>query len=111
MHMKRITRPGLTGIPAQLQLDRHFAGERLNVFARSVLGGLHHEYSLAPGERDGSADAVSTEGKCGTSISLATGTRWSEPSPQNSRKRFADKEGEWSKIYNPMILLAFLHYF
>jgi hypothetical protein len=61
--MKRITRPGLTGIPAQLQLDRHFAGERLNVFARSVLGGLHHEYSLAPGERDGSADAVSTEGK------------------------------------------------
>jgi transposase InsO family protein len=35
------------GIPARLQIDRHRADATLNVFARSVLGGLHHEYSLA----------------------------------------------------------------
>ncbi len=29
-------------------LTRHRLGERLEVRARSVLGGLHHEYLLAP---------------------------------------------------------------
>jgi hypothetical protein len=28
--------------------SRHRLGERLVVRAKSVLGGLHHEYSLAP---------------------------------------------------------------
>ena len=32
-----------TGIPPRLQIDRHRADTKLNVFARSVLGGLHHE--------------------------------------------------------------------
>jgi len=35
-------------IPVLLQNDRHSVGETLKVIARSVLGGLHHEYSLAP---------------------------------------------------------------
>jgi hypothetical protein len=30
------------------RLTRHRIGERLGVRARSVLGGLHHEYLLAP---------------------------------------------------------------
>jgi hypothetical protein len=30
------------------QPTRHRIGERLGVRARSVLGGLHHEYVLAP---------------------------------------------------------------
>jgi hypothetical protein len=29
-------------------MTRHRLGERLEVRARSVLGGLHHEYLLAP---------------------------------------------------------------
>lgn len=46
--------PGVPDPPsavAQLatQLSRHRIGERLVVHVRSVLGGLHHEYSLAPG--------------------------------------------------------------
>jgi transposase InsO family protein len=45
--------PGVPGPPsavAQLatRLSRHRIGERLMVHVRSVLGGLHHEYSLAP---------------------------------------------------------------
>ena len=35
-------------IPAPLQNNRHSTGDTLKVIARSVLGGLHHEYSLAP---------------------------------------------------------------
>jgi len=35
-------------IPAPLQNNRHSTGDKLTVIARSVLGGLHHEYSLAP---------------------------------------------------------------
>jgi len=36
------------GIPASLQDNRHSFGEKLKMVARSVLGGLHHEYVLAP---------------------------------------------------------------
>jgi hypothetical protein len=41
---------GLTGlvVPSATPLTRHRIGERLGVRARSVLGGLHHEYLLAP---------------------------------------------------------------
>ena len=35
-------------VPSATQLTRHRIGERLAVRARSVLGGLHHEYLLAP---------------------------------------------------------------
>ena len=35
-----------SGIPVPAQRNRHAFGEKLEVFARSVLGGLHHEYSL-----------------------------------------------------------------
>jgi transposase InsO family protein len=45
--------PGVPDPPSQLvpsdtRLTRHLIGERLAVRARSVLGGLHHEYQLAP---------------------------------------------------------------
>jgi transposase InsO family protein len=45
--------PGVPDPPSQLvpsdtRLTRHRIGERLRVRARSVLGGLHHEYLLAP---------------------------------------------------------------
>jgi transposase InsO family protein len=36
-----------TGVPVSLQHARHCVGDKLKVIARSVLGGLHHEYSLA----------------------------------------------------------------
>ena len=36
------------GIPVSLQVNGHAVGETLRVVARSVLSGLHHEYSLAP---------------------------------------------------------------
>jgi hypothetical protein len=35
-------------VPSATPLTRHRIGERLAVRARSVLGGLHHEYLLAP---------------------------------------------------------------
>jgi putative transposase len=35
-------------VPSAAPLTRHRIGERLAVRARSVLGGLHHEYLLAP---------------------------------------------------------------
>ena len=35
-------------VPSATPLTRHPTGERLGVRARSVLGGLHHEYLLAP---------------------------------------------------------------
>jgi transposase InsO family protein len=35
-------------VPSETQLTRHRIGERLGVRARSVLGGLHHEYLPAP---------------------------------------------------------------
>ena len=35
-------------VPSATPLTRHRIGERLGVRARSVLGGLHHEYLLAP---------------------------------------------------------------
>jgi len=35
-------------VPSATPLTRHRIGERLRVRARSVLGGLHHEYLLAP---------------------------------------------------------------
>jgi putative transposase len=35
-------------VPSSAQLFRHWIGERLVVRAKSILGGLHHEYSLAP---------------------------------------------------------------
>jgi hypothetical protein len=38
---------GLVVLPAT-PLTRHRIGERLAVRAKSVLGGLHHEYLLAP---------------------------------------------------------------
>jgi len=34
--------------PSAPPLTRHRIGERLGVRARPVLGGLHHEYLLAP---------------------------------------------------------------
>lgn len=34
--------------PSATHLTRYRIGERLTVRARSVLGGLHHEYRLAP---------------------------------------------------------------
>jgi hypothetical protein len=34
--------------PSATPLTRHRIGERLVVRARSVLGGLHHEYDLVP---------------------------------------------------------------
>jgi len=45
--------PGVPDPPAKQacvdhQQDRHRLGDHLMVCARSVLGGLHHEYSLAP---------------------------------------------------------------
>ena len=45
--------PGVPDPPSELvpfarQPTRHRIGERLGVRARSVLGGLHHEYLLAP---------------------------------------------------------------
>jgi len=38
---------GLVALSAT-SLTRHRIGERLGVRARSVLGGLHHEYLLVP---------------------------------------------------------------
>ena len=35
-------------VPAETPLTRHRIGERFAVSGRSVLGGLHHEYLLAP---------------------------------------------------------------
>jgi hypothetical protein len=35
-------------VPPATQLTRDRIGEHLSVRARSVLGGLHHEYSLVP---------------------------------------------------------------
>jgi transposase InsO family protein len=35
-------------VPSETQLTRHRLGEHLGVRARSVLGGLHHEYLPAP---------------------------------------------------------------
>ena len=35
-------------VPSVTPLTRHRIGERLGVRGRSVLGGLHHEYLLAP---------------------------------------------------------------
>jgi len=35
-------------VPSATPLSRHRIGERHGVRARSVLGGLHHEYVLAP---------------------------------------------------------------
>jgi hypothetical protein len=35
-------------VPSATPPTRHRIGERLEVRARSVLGGLHHEYPLAP---------------------------------------------------------------
>jgi putative transposase len=35
-------------MPSATPLTRHRLGEHLSVRARSVLGGLHHEYSLVP---------------------------------------------------------------
>jgi hypothetical protein len=35
-------------VPPVTRESRHRLGERLVVRAKSVLGGLHHEYSLAP---------------------------------------------------------------
>jgi hypothetical protein len=35
-------------VPSATPLTRHRLGERLGVRVRSVLGGLHHEYLLAP---------------------------------------------------------------
>jgi hypothetical protein len=35
-------------VPSATPLTRHRIGERLVVRARSVLGGLHHEYDLVP---------------------------------------------------------------
>jgi hypothetical protein len=35
-------------VPSATQLTRHRIGERLGVRARWLLGGLHHEYRLAP---------------------------------------------------------------
>jgi putative transposase len=35
-------------VPSATPLTRHRIGERLGVHVRSVLGGLHHEYRLAP---------------------------------------------------------------
>jgi hypothetical protein len=45
--------PGVPDPPSAVvqlatQLSRHRIGERLVVHVQSVLGGLHHEYSLAP---------------------------------------------------------------
>ena len=43
--------PGVPGPPAEVRANeksRHRLGARAAVCARSVLGGLHHEYSLAP---------------------------------------------------------------
>jgi len=45
--------PGVPDPPSEVvssakSLTRHRLGERLEVHARSVLGGLHHEYRLAP---------------------------------------------------------------
>lgn len=45
--------PGVPGppsavVPPTTSLTRHRLGERLGVRTRSVLGGLHHEYLLAP---------------------------------------------------------------
>jgi len=39
--------PPSEGVPSATQLSRHRIGERLVVRARSLLGGLHHEYLLA----------------------------------------------------------------
>src|ERR1700674_4206387 len=35
-------------VPPSAQLFRHWIGERLVVRTKSILGGLHHEYSFAP---------------------------------------------------------------
>jgi hypothetical protein len=35
-------------VPSPTQVTRHRIGERLGVRARSVLGGLQHEYQLMP---------------------------------------------------------------
>jgi len=35
-------------VPSATQPTRHRIDERLGVRARSVLGGLHHEYELVP---------------------------------------------------------------
>jgi hypothetical protein len=35
-------------VPSDTRFTRHRIGERLRVGARSVLGGLHHEYLLTP---------------------------------------------------------------
>jgi len=35
-------------MPSATPLTRHQIAERLEVRAKSVLGGLHHEYLLAP---------------------------------------------------------------
>jgi len=35
-------------VPSATPLSRHRIGERHGVRARSVLGGLHHEYALVP---------------------------------------------------------------
>ena len=35
-------------VPSATPLTRQRIGERLRVHARSVLGGLHHEYQLVP---------------------------------------------------------------
>jgi transposase InsO family protein len=40
--------PPSEAVPFATQPTRHRIGERLGVRARSVLGGLHHEYRLAP---------------------------------------------------------------
>jgi hypothetical protein len=40
-------RAGLV-VPSVTPLTRHRLGERLSVRARSVLGGFHNEYLLAP---------------------------------------------------------------
>ncbi len=36
------------GVPSAMPMTRHRIGERLGVRARSVLGGLRHEYRLVP---------------------------------------------------------------
>jgi len=39
---------GGPGVPSATPPTRHRLGQRLSVRASSVLGGLHHEYLLAP---------------------------------------------------------------
>jgi hypothetical protein len=46
--LRSLVDPAGLVVPSATPLTRHRIGERLGVRARSVLGGLHHEYRLAP---------------------------------------------------------------